>query len=30
MAEKKNKASNCELCGNYVYDEDYGYQQVDD
>ena len=21
----RRKAANCEYCGNYVYDEDYGY-----
>ena len=26
MAGKgRRKAANCEYCGNYVYDEDYGY-----
>ena len=25
MAEEKSKGSNCEYCGNYVYDDDYGY-----
>ena len=22
---KKTKPTNCECCGNYVYDDDYGY-----
>ena len=22
---KKTKTTNCECCGNYVYDDDYGY-----
>ena len=22
---KKTKPTNCEYCGNYVYDDDYGY-----
>ena len=25
MTKKKPKATNCEMCGNYVYDDDYGY-----
>ena len=25
MTKKKVKSTNCECCGNYVYDEDYGY-----
>ncbi len=25
MKEKKVKSTNCECCGNYVYDDDYGY-----
>ena len=25
MTKKKQKMTNCEVCGNYVYDDDYGY-----
>ena len=25
MKKTKTKATNCECCGNYVYDDDYGY-----
>ena len=25
MKKTKTKAANCECCGNYVYDDDYGY-----
>ena len=25
MKKTKTKAVNCECCGNYVYDDDYGY-----
>lgn len=26
---EKKKASNCEYCSNYIYDEEYGYYSCD-
>lgn len=25
MKKNKKRVTNCEMCGNYVYDDDYGY-----